>query len=82
MRSLRVAIRKAARWLAGTLVCAAVIATAQTTPRSPAPNATAGPYRIAGVLVNAATGEPILRAIVEALKVDDSQRGSLLRDRQ
>ncbi len=73
MKSLRVAIRKAARWLAGTLVCAAVIATAQTTPRSPAPNATAGPYRIAGVLVNAATGEPILRAIVEALKVDDSR---------
>src|SRR5579862_9596959 len=50
---------------------------AQTSSRSPAMNSTPGPYRIAGVLVNAATGEPIRRATVEALKVDDSQAVAL-----
>ena len=36
-----------------------------------------GPYRIAGVLVNAATGQPIRRATVEALKEDDSHAVAL-----
>lgn len=35
-------------------------------------NSLAGPYRIAGILVNAATGAPIPRAMVEALTEEDS----------
>ena len=31
-----------------------------------------GPYRIAGVLINAASGEPVRKATVEALKHDDN----------
>jgi hypothetical protein len=41
--------------------------------RPTAVNAMSGPYRIAGVLVNAATDEPVRRASVEALKDDDSR---------
>jgi hypothetical protein len=38
----------------------------------PQPASMSGTYRIAGVLVNASTGEPVQRATVEALKEDDS----------
>ncbi len=38
----------------------------------PQPASMSGTYRIAGVLVNASTGEPLQRATVEALKEDDS----------
>ncbi len=49
-------------------------ANTQTQSSSPSitANALSGPYRIAGVLVNAATGEPVRRATVEALNEDDS----------
>jgi protocatechuate 3,4-dioxygenase beta subunit len=77
VRSVRFAIREAAHWLVAVIVCSAVLATAQTTSQSLASNATPGTYRIAGILVNAATGEPIRRATVEALKVEDSQAVAL-----
>ena len=65
-------MRQAALWLGGILVCGAVVAMAQVTTQLTAANQMSGPYRIAGVLVNAATGEPVRRATVEALKSDDS----------
>jgi 5-hydroxyisourate hydrolase-like protein (transthyretin family) len=77
VRCVRLAIRQAARWLVAVTVCGAVLATAQATSQSLAANATQGTYRIAGILVNAATGEPIRRATVEALKVEDSQAVAL-----
>ncbi len=55
----------------------AILVMAQTASRSPAANATPGTYRIGGVLVNAATGEPIRRANVEALNVADSHAVAL-----
>jgi hypothetical protein len=61
------------------LVCllASVVAFAraqnlQARPRTAANASTAGPFRIAGVLENAATGEPVRRATVEALEGTDS----------
>jgi hypothetical protein len=59
------------------VVFGAVFTMAQTTSRSPVLNATSGLYRIAGVLVNSATGEPIRRATVEALNADDSHAVAL-----
>jgi 5-hydroxyisourate hydrolase-like protein (transthyretin family) len=57
-----------------------VLAAGQNThapSQSTAVNAMSGLYRIAGVLVNAATGEPVRRATVEALKNDDSHAVAL-----
>jgi hypothetical protein len=76
MRAEQLTFRIAAGCLAGILACCATLARAQN-PQSrsttAARTATSGPYRIAGVLVNAATDEPVRRATVEALKGDDSQ---------
>jgi len=52
-----------AAWLCGVAIAQA--------PQS-APADSSGPFRIAGVLVNAATGEPLRRATVEALRDEDS----------
>ena len=51
-----------------------VVLTAAAAAQSPqsAPVDISGPYRIAGVLVNAATGEPLRRATVEAIRDEDS----------
>ncbi|WP_348262100.1 carboxypeptidase-like regulatory domain-containing protein [Telmatobacter sp. DSM 110680] len=58
--------------LAAIFICA--LATAQNPqPSSRAAYLTSGQYTIAGVLTNAATGDPIRRATVEALKEDDSR---------
>jgi 5-hydroxyisourate hydrolase-like protein (transthyretin family) len=71
---VRSAVRNAAGLIAGILICGIAFATAQNAqPPSAATNAMSGPYRIAGVLLNAATGEPVRRAIVEVLKEDDSR---------
>jgi Carboxypeptidase regulatory-like domain len=77
VRSVKLAIREVARWLSGVMMCSAILVVAQTASRSPAADATPGAYRIAGVLVNAATGEPIRRATVEALNVGDSHAVAL-----
>ena len=75
MRAEQFTLRIAAGCLAGILACGATLASAQN-PQSrsttAARTAASGPYRIAGVLVNAATDEPVRRATVEALKGDDS----------
>jgi 5-hydroxyisourate hydrolase-like protein (transthyretin family) len=65
--------RKPAHLLAVTFICVCALATAQS-PQSPARTAyaTSGQFTVSGVLVNAATDEPIRRATVEALKEDDS----------
>ncbi len=76
MRAEVFALRMATGSLAGVLACgAALLATAQNRPsysRAPAGTTASGPYSIAGVLVNAATDEPVRRATVEALQDDDS----------
>jgi hypothetical protein len=51
------------------LLC--IVALAQT--RQSAPAESPGPYRIAGVLVNAATGEPLSRATIAALRDEDAR---------
>ena len=60
--------------LAATLSCACALAAAQN-PRSISRAAYATParYTISGVLINAASGEPIRRATVAALTIDDSR---------
>ena len=45
---------------------------ARVQPHSSAESAMSGPYRIAGILVNATTDEPVRRATVEALNETDS----------
>ncbi len=68
--------RIAAGCLAAVLACVAQLVTAQNRQAYSRPAAsatTSGPHRIAGVLVNAATGEPVRRATVEALKEADSR---------
>jgi hypothetical protein len=70
----------AARGLAGILVCSAALATAQYRPsysRTTTNVGKPGQYRIAGVLVNAATGEPVSRATVQALEAADSHAVAL-----
>jgi hypothetical protein len=70
----------AARGLAGILVCSAALATAQYRPsysRTTTNVAKPGQYRIAGVLGNAATGEPVSRATVQALEAADSHAVAL-----
>ncbi len=76
MRAEVFALRIAAGRLAGVLACGVLLATAQNRPsysRTPASATTSGPYIIAGVLVNAATDEPVRRATVEALEEADSR---------
>ncbi len=68
-------LRKTVRLLAAMFICICALATAQNpqpSSSSPVANAMSGQYTISGVLVNAATGEPIRRATVEVLKEDDS----------
>ena len=80
MKTGILALRMAARGLAGILVCSAVLATAQYRPgyaRTATSAAKPGQYRIAGVLVNAATGEPVSRATVQALEAADSHAVAL-----
>ncbi len=80
MRSVGLAICEMVCRLVVAALIGGVLATAQAThaPSQPiAVNAMSGPYRIAGVLVNAATGEPVRRATVEALKDDDSRAVAL-----
>ena len=75
MRFEGVALRITTRGFAGVLACSAMLALAQnpqSQSRAAAPERMAGPYRIAGVLVNATTDEPVRRATVEALKETDS----------
>lgn len=75
MRAKQLTSCIAAGGLAGILVCSALLATAQNRPRytgTPASATTSAPYRIAGVLVNAATDEPVRRATVQALEEADS----------
>lgn len=69
------ALCKAARLLAAVFVCGPMVIAvlhAQPPSSSTAANSTSGQYSIVGVLVNAATGEPVQRATVEALKENDS----------
>lgn len=71
------AMREASLLLGGVLLCGAMVAMAQAPTQLTAVNQMSGPYRIAGVLVNAATGEPVRRATIEALKADDSHAVAL-----
>jgi hypothetical protein len=71
MRSDWLALRIAAGGLAG-VTCSAMLAMAQNPQSQSRAAATSGPYRIAGILVNATTDEPVRRATVEALKEADS----------
>ena len=74
MRPLQSTLLRTLHLLAATLLCAITVATAQIPqPSSRAAYAMTGPYTISGVLINAASGEPIRRATVEALKIDDSR---------
>jgi len=74
MRPLQSTRRRTLHLLAATLLCAITVATAQNPqPSSRAAYAMTGPYTISGILINAASGEPIRRATVEALKIDDSR---------
>jgi protocatechuate 3,4-dioxygenase beta subunit len=76
MRAKQSSARFAAHSLAAIFICSAVLATAQFRPaysRTPTDTTSSGPYSIAGVLVNAATDEPVRRATVEALKDADSR---------
>lgn len=60
-------------WLAALTLPIALHAAGQSAAKaSPAPAAVAGIYRIAGTIVNAATGEPLRHAIVAALSEEDS----------
>jgi hypothetical protein len=54
----------------GAVVCGLIV-TAQLLTQSAATPAITGPYRIAGVLVNSLTGEPVRRGLVEALNDKD-----------
>lgn len=66
--------RRTTHLLVATFLCASALATAQNPqPSSRAAYIMSGQYTVSGVLVNAATGEPIRRATVEALKEDDSR---------
>ena len=53
----------------GVFLAASILSQAQT---APAPELISGPYRIAGQVVNAVTGEPVRRATVAALAEADS----------
>jgi len=75
VRSVRLAIRESTFWLVVAACSGAMLAAAQkplAPSQSTAMGAMSGPNRIAGVLVNAVSGEPLRRATVEALKEDDS----------
>ncbi|MGA9586721.1 MAG: carboxypeptidase-like regulatory domain-containing protein [Terracidiphilus sp.] len=69
------AICEKARWLLFATLCGVLAAgqSAQAPSQTNAGNMASRPYRIAGVLSNSATGEPVRRATVEALKEDDSE---------
>lgn len=56
--------------MACAVLCGCGLIEAQS--RQATPTGTMGPYRIGGVLVNAATGEPVRRGVVQAL--DDAER--------
>lgn len=74
MSFIRSAVHDAVGLLAGVLISGVAFAQAQNAqPPSVAANALSGPYRIAGIVVNAATGDPVRRATVEALNEDDSR---------
>ncbi len=76
MRREPLTSRIASGCLAGMLACGTILASAQnlqSQTRTAASGATSGSYRIAGVLVNAATDEPVRRATVEALEEADSR---------
>ncbi len=80
MKTGILALRIATRGLAGILVCSAMLVTAQyrsSYSRTTTSAAKPGQYRIAGVLVNAATGEPVSHATVQALEVADSHAVAL-----
>jgi 5-hydroxyisourate hydrolase-like protein (transthyretin family) len=70
---MRLCSRHGAALLALCAVAVAAGALAQSPQTAqPAMADMSGSYRIAGVLVNASTGEPVQRATVEALKEEDS----------
>ncbi len=74
MSFIRSAVLNAVGLLAAVLISGVAFAQAQNAqPPSAATNALSGPYRIAGIVVNAATGDPVRRATVEALNEDDSR---------
>jgi Carboxypeptidase regulatory-like domain len=80
MRLFGSATRTSAR-LAAIAVCSCALAAALNA-QQPSSNATTEQFRIAGTLVNAATGEPIQRATVEALleEVDSRAVASCMTD--
>ena len=59
--------------LATISACALLCSIAHGQATSDNQAANAGPYRIAGVLVNAATGEPLSRATMEVLRDEDGR---------
>lgn len=65
MKRISTSTRKLPQLFATILLCGSLLASAQSAPA--APSSVTGPYRIAGVLVNAATGEPVARGVVQAL---------------
>ena len=75
MTAKQLAARIAVLGMTAVLACCAMFTRAQS-PKRPARaafvEATSGPYRIAGILVNATTDEPVRRATVEALVEADS----------
>lgn len=58
------------RYVAWAALCGCCIVKASQSTQTP--STTIGPYRIAGILVNAASGEPVRRAVMQAL--DDGGR--------
>jgi protocatechuate 3,4-dioxygenase beta subunit len=68
--SLLAGVRKIHTLLALALACASAVTLAQQSTREPYRGTAPGPYSIAGILMNASTGEPVRRALVQAL--DDS----------
>jgi 5-hydroxyisourate hydrolase-like protein (transthyretin family) len=68
--SVLAAARRIRPLLAFALMCACALMYAQRSAREPYRGTAPGPYSIAGALVNASTGEPVRRALVQAL--DDS----------
>ena len=74
MRTSPVTNRKTSLLVAAILLCVCAGAMAQNPQSSSrATYAASGQYSISGVLTNAATGEPVRRATVEALKEDDGR---------
>lgn len=76
--NLQALTRRIAYLIAGPTLCFAALVQAQSAQMLPA-NATGG-YRIAGVLVNAASGEPVRRGVVQALNADGRAAASCLTD--